>query len=88
MPHYEKNNEKWDILQSRIIASIVKSNIIRSKEVLKAMEQSGTVKLNTHIGDRTIYKQAILQGGSVFDFNDAKAITEMTELTNEMLALI
>ena len=59
-----------------------------SKEVIKAMEQSETVKLNTHVGDRTIYKQTILQGGSVFDFNDAKAVLEITELTKEILAIV
>ena len=83
----EKNNEN-DILHSRIIANIVKANVIMSKEVIKAMEQSETVKLNTHVGDRTIYKQTILQGGSVFDFNDAKAVLEITELTKEILAIV
>ena len=74
-------------LLSRIVVSMGQSNSM-SKDVSDIMDEFGIEKLNTKIYQRTVYTQATLRGGSVFDFKDEKAISEISRLAKEVLAIL
>ena len=63
-------------------------NVKMSNEVISAMDTFGIEKLKTNLYLRTVYRQATLQGGSVLDFGDEKAKTEIIKLTKEITNII
>ena len=75
-------------LYARLVANMCQPNVKMSNEVISAMDTFGIEKLKTNLYLRTVYRQATLQGGSVLDFGDEKAKTEIIKLTKEITNII
>jgi chromosome partitioning protein len=79
-------NEK---LVVRIVANMCQQHVNMSKDALKdVFSQFDFPKLQTNIFQRTAYREAALLGCCVADLKNAKAKTEMMELTKEVIKIL
>jgi len=59
-----------------------------SKEAKEALEGYGIPILNTTIKGRVAYKEAVVDGLGVYEYDNPKAKEEMAQLTNEILSIL
>lgn len=74
-----------DSLQAYLLVNMCQPNISIGKDAIEALDDFETPKLKTKLHLRTAYRHAALNGSSVLNSKDEKAILEITALAKEIL---
>ena len=81
----EKVKQINETLKSFILINMCQPNVSIGKDAIEALDSFETTKFETRLHLRTSYRQAALNGTSVLDSRDEKAISEITRLSKEIL---
>lgn len=81
----ERIQEINENLKPFIVINMCQTNVKISDTAIEALEDFSIKKFKTRIYNRTIYRQAALNGNSVIDGKDEKAILEIKSLSKEIL---
>lgn len=73
--------------EAYILLNKYSSNRNLDKEIEETLKQFGMPVLETRIGNRVAYKEAVLEGMGVFEYSDKKAIQEISSLMNEIMSI-
>jgi chromosome partitioning protein len=75
-------------LQARLLANLVQTNTKISNAAMKVITESKIDKFNTDIHLRTVYRNAAIEGTTVYNLNDLKAKNEISALAKEISKLL
>lgn len=76
------------LVETYVIMNRINERSNLSKSIIEAVQSYAIPIFNTRLANRTAYGETATAGLSVIEWRDTKAAAEMTELTDELVAVI